>query len=118
MYPLAEHQQQYQRSLCLHPLSKLLLSYFYRASLWLGDHRREVFAPSSFCVRSQMPWRNLQIKVSPRDFWLELLKFDGLLESVMMWIGFSKNHLDSSKEFSKLLMTLTPTIIYCKKGIF
>ena len=28
-----------------------------------GDRRREVFAPSSLCVWSQMPWRNLQIKL-------------------------------------------------------
>ena len=73
MYSLAEHQQQCQRSLCLYPVSELLLSCFYRASLWLwqflwGDHRLEVFAPSSLCVWIRMLWRNLQIKVSPRFF--------------------------------------------------
>ena len=47
-------------------MNELLLSCFYRA-LWeflRGDQTLEVFAPSSLCVWSQMPWRNLQIKVS------------------------------------------------------
>ena len=36
MYSLNEHQQQQcQRSLCLHLVKEILLSYFYRASLWL-----------------------------------------------------------------------------------
>ena len=35
MYPLAEHKQQCQRSLCLHLESKLLLWCFYKVSLWL-----------------------------------------------------------------------------------
>ena len=74
---------------------------FYRASLWLrqflwGDHTSEVSAISSLCVWSQIPWRNLQIRVSPRGFLHELLlRFDGLSESVMLWICFSENHFDS-----------------------
>ena len=102
MYPLAEHQQQYQRSLCLHPVSEPWLSCYYSASSWLwqflwGDHRREVFAPSTLSVWNQMPWRNLQTKVLPPGFLLELLLwFDGLSESVMLWIAFSENHSDSS----------------------
>ena len=52
-----------------------------------------------------MPWRNLPIKVSLRGFWHEIfLKFDGLSESVMLWIDFSENHFDSSKEFSQYLV--------------
>ena len=94
-YPLAEHQQQYQRSLCLHPMSGLLLSCFYRASLLLrhfhwGDHRLEVFISSSLCVWSQIPWRNLQIRVLSRGSLHEL------------WTSFSD--FDSSKEFSQILV--------------
>ena len=95
MYPLSEHQQQHQKSLCLHLVSKLLLSCFYRASSWLQqflsrDPRLEVFVPYSLCV-----WRNLQIRVSPWGFLHKLQRFDALLGSVM-WIGFSENHFDSS----------------------
>ena len=53
-----------------------------------GDHRREVFVPSSLCVCSQMPWRNLQIRVLPQGFLHKLLEFDRLSEFVM-WIDFS-----------------------------
>ena len=54
--------------ICLHLVIELLLLCFYIASLWLrrflwGDRRREVLAPSSLCVWSQMPWRSLQITV-------------------------------------------------------
>ena len=68
--PLAAHLRQCQRSLCLHPVSKLLLLCFCIASSWLWqflweDRRAEVFAPSSLCVWSQMPWRSLQIIVLP-----------------------------------------------------
>ena len=35
IYPLSAHLWQCQRSLCLHPVSVLLLLCFYRASLWL-----------------------------------------------------------------------------------
>ena len=74
MYLLVEHLRQCQRTLCLHLVSEHLLSSFYRASLWLRlflerHHRLEVFVPSSLCVWSQMPWRNLQIiRVLPRGF--------------------------------------------------
>ena len=73
MCPLAEQLRQCQRSLCPYPLSELLLSCFYWASSWLrwflwGDRWQEVFAPSSLWVWSQMPGRNLQIRVSPRGF--------------------------------------------------
>ena len=70
MYSHAEHQQ---ISLYLHPGWELLLSCFYRTSFWLrqflwGDHTIEEFAPSSLCVWSQTPWRNVQTRVSPRGF--------------------------------------------------
>ena len=63
MYPVAECQWQCQRRLCLHSVNELLLSCFYRASLWLqrflwGSRRLDVFAPS-LSVWSQMSWRNL-----------------------------------------------------------
>ena len=69
-YHLTEHLRQYQRSLYLHLVSRLLLLCFYTVSLWLqrflwGDHRQEVFASSSLWVWSQMPRRNLQIRMSP-----------------------------------------------------
>ena len=110
VYHLVEHQQQCQRSLCLPPESKLLLSCFYRASLWLrqflwGDYRLEVFAPSSLCVWSQMPWRNLQTSVWPLGFLYKFfLWFDRLSESLMLWIGFSENHFDSLKEFFQFVV--------------
>ena len=102
MYLLAELQQQCRRNMCLHMVSKTWLSCFYRASLWMlqflrGDHKLEVFAPSFLCVWNQMPWRNLQMIVL-----YELLRyFDGLLESMMLWIDFSENRSDFSKAFSQ-----------------
>ena len=36
------------------------------------------------------------------SFWHELLKFDRLLEFVMLWIRFSDNHSDFSKNFLNL----------------
>ena len=39
-----------------------------------GDRRPEVFAPSFFCVRNEMPWRSVQIIVSPRSFLHEHLR--------------------------------------------
>ena len=55
----------------------------------------KIFAPSSLCIWSQMPWRNLQIRVLPQYLLHELLKFDGLSEFLILWIGFSENHFDS-----------------------
>ena len=64
--------------------------------------------PATISKRSVSPsgeW-TLQIRVSPRVFLFfflflfylyELLRFDRLLESVMLLIGFSENHFDSSK---------------------
>ena len=40
--------------------------------LW-GDHRLDVFAPSTLCVWNRMPWRNLQIRELPQGFLYELL---------------------------------------------
>ena len=65
MYLLAAQPLQCRCSLWFHPVSVLLLSCFYIASLWLrrflwGGRRREVFAPSFFCVWSQWLWRNWQ----------------------------------------------------------
>ena len=73
MYPVAELQQQCQRSLCLQPVCQRWLSSYYGTSLWLWqfiwrDHKFEVFATSSLCVWNQMPWRNLQTRVSHRGF--------------------------------------------------
>ena len=70
--PLAELQK-CQRSLCLYPVSEPWLTCFYRASLSLwqflsGEHRLEVFAPSSLCVWNQKLWRNLRTRVPPRGF--------------------------------------------------
>ena len=47
-----------------------------------------------------MLWRNEQTRVSLRWLLHELLLwFDVLSESVMLWIGFSKNHFNSFKKF-------------------
>ena len=78
---------------------------FYIASLWLRwflweDRRSEVFAPSSLCVWSQMPWRSLQMIVSPRDVLYEHLIFDGLSKFVTSWIDFFESYFGSSKELS------------------
>ena len=61
---------------CLYLVIRLLISCFYRASLWLrqflwGDHRLESFAQASLCVYSKKPFRN-------QGFLHELLKFDVL----------------------------------------
>ena len=61
----------------------------------------KIFAPSSLCVWSQMPWRNLQIVILPRNCSYELQCFDRVLESVMLWIEFSKDRSDFSKKFSQ-----------------
>ena len=121
MHLLAAHLQQCQRSLCLHPVSELLLLCFYKASLWLrrflwGDHRLEAFAPSSRCVWSQRPWRNLQIILSSQGFFSDkhLLKFDGLSKFVMSWINFSQSHSDSSKEFSYIQVQSGWVAYHCK----
>ena len=58
---------------------RTFLPCFYGASLWLWrflweDHRLEVFASSSRCVWSQMPLRNLQIRMLPRGFFGGSLK--------------------------------------------
>ena len=58
---------------CLHPVSGLLLSCFYIASLWLlrfllGGRRREVFAPSSIYIWGQRPWQSRQIILLRQGF--------------------------------------------------
>ena len=73
MHPLAELQQQCRRSMCLHLVRKPWLSCYYRASLYLwqflwGDHKQEVFAPSSLSVWNQILWRNLQQECNLKVF--------------------------------------------------
>ena len=85
MYFPAAHLLQCQSSLCFHPVIKLLLLYFYIASLWLrrflwDDRRPEVFAPSFLCVWSQTPWRSLQITVSPQGFFTRTPKILGIIK--------------------------------------
>ena len=85
MYLLTAHLLQCRSSWCLHPLSRLLLSCFYIASLWLrwffgGDHTREKIAPSSLCVWSQMPWKSQRIIVLLWGFLVDHLpEFDGYI---------------------------------------
>ena len=55
-----------KKSVCLYLVRELLLACFYSAPLWLwqflwGGHMLKVFAPSSLCVCSQMPCRNLGV---------------------------------------------------------
>ena len=55
---LAAHLLQCRSSLCLHPVSWLLLSCFYITSLWLwwflwGCRWREIFAPPSLCEKNR-----------------------------------------------------------------
>ena len=70
---LVAHLLHCRSSLCLHPVSRLLLLCFYIASLslwrclWRGC-RWEVFAPSSLCVWSQRPWRSRQMILLPQGF--------------------------------------------------
>ena len=83
MYLIAEHLQQCQ-SLCLHPVSEPWLLCFYRASLWLKQFLwegcgLEVFVPSSLCAWSQMPWRNLQMRVLHQGFFAQT-------PSMIQWI--------------------------------
>ena len=124
IYPFTEHQQRYQRSLCLHPVSEPLflcfIEHHYSCNSFLGgDYTLVVFAPSSLCVWSQIPWRNLWIRVSSQGFLHGLpLWFDRLPESVMLWITFSEIHFDSSQEsnmwnlscWRKFLWVLTSNI--------
>ena len=57
------------KDLCHYPVSELLLSGFIEHHYGFGcDNMLEIFAPSSLCVRSLMPWRNLQIWLLPRSF--------------------------------------------------
>ena len=65
---LAVHLLQWQSSLCLHPESRLLLSCFYIASLWLRrflwvGRRRVVFVLSFLCS-----WRSWQMILLPLGF--------------------------------------------------
>ena len=88
-----------------------------------GDHRLEVFTPSSLCVWNQMLWRNLQIIVLPQVILHKpILKFVGLSEFVMLRIDFSENHFGSFKEFSeKLVRCIEQSIVnltcYGNKGL-
>ena len=69
-------------------------------TVFWGDHTQEVIAPFSLWVWNQMPWRNLQAIVFPRDFLHQLLCWvDGLWESAMLWIVFLKTILIFSKNF-------------------
>ena len=66
---------QCRSSLCLHPGSRLLLSCFYIASLWLWRfllvcRRRVVFAPSFLCAWSQRHTRCRQIISLPLGFFV------------------------------------------------
>ena len=113
MYSLAEHQQQCQRSLCLHLGSKLLLSCFYWASLWSwqflwGDHKLDVSAPSFLCVWSQMIWRSLQIRVLPQGFLHELLRFNYHdSHSNSCWVVVTYKHKNFSNIFISLFLFIS-----------
>ena len=89
----SEHQQQCQKSPCLHPVSEFLFLCFYWASLWQrqflwGDHTQEVFALSSFCKWYEIPRRNLQIICRFKGFYFNELfpRFDGLSESIEQFL--------------------------------
>ena len=105
MYLLTELQQQYWRRLCVCPMSKSRFLCFNRASLRLyqflwRDRQPELFALFFFSVWNEMPWRNKQIIMLPGNFLLKLFWcFDGLLESVMLWIVSSENRSDFPKNF-------------------
>ena len=67
---LAANLLQCWSSLCLHPRSRLLLSCFYIASLWLRwflwvSCRRVVFPLAFLCVWSQRPWQSRQMILLP-----------------------------------------------------
>ena len=76
---LAAHLLKCQSSLCLHAGSRLLLSCFYIASLWLQQflwvsRRRVILAPSFLCEWSQRLWRSRQIKLLPLGFFTYTFK--------------------------------------------
>ena len=72
------------------------------ATVFWGDRRPGVFAPSYFYVLSQMPQRSLQIIVSPRVFFTRIpSNIHELSKFVMLWIYFSESHFSYSKEFSE-----------------
>ena len=62
------------------------------------DHRVEVFAPSSFCIWNQIPWRNLQIRMSPRGFLYELVKFDGFPKYTLTNYSYSSGTCAKKKK--------------------
>ena len=67
----------------------------------MEDHILLVLALSFLSAWNQMPWRSLRIEVSPRNFLHELFReFDGLSESVKLWVVFSESCSDFSREFS------------------
>ena len=80
---LVAHLLQCRSSLCLHPVSGLLLSCFYIANLlwlrrflWVG-RTRVVFANSFLCVWNQRPGRSQQIILLPLGFLhVHLQEFD------------------------------------------
>ena len=51
-----------------------------------GDHRLEAFAPCSLSLLSQIPQKNLQIRVSSEGFLHELLRFNRLLGDICVYI--------------------------------
>ena len=66
MCPLGGHQQQCQRSLCLHRWAnfyfRVFIEHHYGCNNFFVDYSLEILAPSSLCVWSQIPWRTQQIR--------------------------------------------------------
>ena len=107
--------------------------FFYRASSWLWqflweDHMLEVFAPSFLCVWSQMPWRKLQIRVSPWGFLHKLLRFGPWIYSICsFWyvlisslcgflslalVGYLLLHRDAVFILSDFFLLMSPMELY------
>ena len=75
-------------------MSEPLLSYFYCASLWLWEllweeHTLKVYVPSSLSVRSQKPWRNLRIIVSPQGLFFCKNSFYDSTDCQNLWCCWS-----------------------------
>ena len=109
MHPIGEHQKQSQRNLSLHPVSKLLLSCFYRVLLWLWVSSGKSYARSICSIfplyfESNALKKSTNKSVASRFLARTFLRFDIFSESVMWWIGFSGNRFDSFKEFSEFLV--------------
>ena len=65
MNPLWNTGNNFKEIMCVRRFRVFIEHHYGGDSFFRGDHTLDIFAQSSLCVWSQMPWRNLQTRVSP-----------------------------------------------------